>query len=188
MHAADLATLMGALALGSCAAAPPQQPSQSIFELPEVRRIVTSEDSAGRAFVLADGPSTNVVMLNGSRVARLWETQGMPIAIPVSRDLGATAGNAYRPEFVGSSLYVADLPPGSNLADIPLHKQESMDYVVLLEGQVDLVLGGGQRLSLKRGDVLVQAGNDHSWVNTGTTPARLLCVTMTGDRRPSTAN
>ncbi|WP_195908475.1 cupin domain-containing protein [Novosphingobium sp. Gsoil 351] len=151
-----------------------------------IRRIVTTEDAAGRAVVLADGHSANSVTLNGSTITRLWETQGSPVAVPVAADLGATAGNAYRPGFTGSSLYVADIPPGSNLKDIPLHKQESMDYIVLLTGQIDLVLatgpGGGKRVAMKPGDVLIQAGNNHSWVNTGKTVARLLCVTQTGVR------
>lgn len=149
-----------------------------------VRRIVTTEAADGQAIVLADGPGTNVIELNGSRIVRLWETHGLPVPIPVASDLGADAGNAYRPGFTGSSLYVADLPPGSDLSDIPLHKQESMDYIVLLAGEIDLVLDGGKRVAMKPGDVLIQAGNNHSWINTGTTVARLLCVTQTGIRGP----
>lgn len=184
MRFVDVMAAGCALGLGACGASPPPELEGASAQLPDVRRIVTSEDSAGRSYVLKVGPSGNVVTLNGSRINRLWETEGMPVPIPVTRDLGAAAGNAYRPGFVGSSLYVADLPPGSDLADIPVHKQESMDYIVLLEGEVDLVLGNGERVAMKRGDVLIQAGNDHSWVNTGTSTARLLCVTMTGDRRP----
>lgn len=152
--------------------------------LPPLRRIVTTEDAAGKAVVLADGPSANVVELNGSRIVRLWETNGSPVAIPVAADLGAEAGNAYRPGFAGSSLYIADIPPGSSLKDIPLHKQESMDYIVLLAGQIDLVLDGGKRVAMKPGEVLIQAGNNHSWINTGKGTARLLCVTQTGRRTP----
>lgn len=149
---------------------------------PEMRRIVTTENTSGRSVVLVDGPSRNTVMLNGSRIARLWETEGMPVSIPVAEDLGAKAGNAYRPGFSGSSLYVADIPPGSGLKDIPLHKQESMDYIVVLGGEIDLVLDGGQRVRMRSGDVLIQAGNNHSWINPLRVPARLLCVTMTGQR------
>jgi mannose-6-phosphate isomerase-like protein (cupin superfamily) len=177
----SLAVLGSALALAGCAA---PQHAANPQQLDPVRRIVTSEDPAGRAFVLADGASGNVVTLNGSRIERLWETGAAPIAIPVTRDLGAQAGNAYRPGFTGSSLYVADIPPGSDLKDIPLHKQESMDYIVLLAGQIDLVIDGGKRIAMKTGDVLVQAGNNHSWINTGTGTARLLCVTQTGIRGP----
>lgn len=168
-----------ALALASCAAA---QQAAGPAPLDPVRRIITSEDAAGNAYVIADGASGNVVMLNGSRIERLWETDGSPVAIPVTRDLGAQAGNAYRPGFAGSSLYVADIPPGSGLKDIPLHKQESMDYIVVLAGQIDLVIDGGKRITMKTGDVLIQAGNNHSWINTGPGTARLLCVTQTGQR------
>jgi mannose-6-phosphate isomerase-like protein (cupin superfamily) len=158
-------------------------PAAAKPSLPPIRRIVTTEDASGHAAVLADGASANTVTLNGSTITRLWETQGSPVAIPVTADLGATAGNAYRPGFAGSSLYVADIPPGSDLKDIPLHKQESMDYIVLLSGQIDLVLEGGKRIAMKPGEVLIQAGNNHSWVNTGRTVARLLCVTQTGIRQ-----
>ena len=151
--------------------------------LPQIRRVVTTEDASGRSVVLADGLSRNVLSLNGSRIERLWETQGLPVVIPVREDLGAKAGNAYRAGFTGSSLYVADIPPGSNLGDIPLHKQESMDYIVVLAGAIDLVLDGGKRVRLRTGDVLVQAGNNHSWINPLDRPARLLCVTLTGQRK-----
>lgn len=151
--------------------------------LPDVRRIITSEDATGRAYVLADGPSANVVTLNGSKITRLWETDGSPVAIPVSKDLGATAGNAYRPGFAGSSLYVADIPPASNLSNIPLHRQESMDYIIVASGEIDLVLPGPKRLRMRAGDVLIQAGNEHSWINPTDKPARLLCITQTGARR-----
>lgn len=150
--------------------------------LPPVRRIVTSQDAAGRSYVLADGSSANVVMLNGSRVERLWETQGLPVAIPVDRDLGATAKNGYRPGFVGSSMYVADIPVGSGLQQVPMHKLNSMDYIVVMEGMIDLVLDGDKRVPMKRGDILIQAGDNHSWINTGNTPVRLLNIIMTGQR------
>jgi mannose-6-phosphate isomerase-like protein (cupin superfamily) len=162
------------LLTGACA--------ETASSLAPLRRIVTTEDAAGRSTLMSDGPGTNVVELNGSRIVRLWETDGLPVAIPVTTDLGAKAGNAYRPGFVGSSLYVADIPPGSDLANIPLHKQESMDYIILLAGEIDLVLDGGKRVSMKPGDVLVQAGNNHSWINRGKVTARLLCVTQTGRR------
>ena len=151
-------------------------------QLPPVRRIITSEDAAGHSYVLADGSSANVVMLNGSRVERLWETQGLPVAVPVDRDLGATAKNGYRPGFVGSSMYIADIPVGSGLQQVPMHKLNSMDYIVVMEGTIDLVLDGNKRVPMKRGDILIQAGDNHSWINTGNTPVRLLNIIMTGQR------
>ena len=150
-------------------------------ELEETRRVITITGADGEPAVLADGPSANSVMLNGSRISRIWETTEMPVNLQVSGDAGATAGNAYREGFVGSSLYTADIPPGSGLDDIPMHAQDSLDYIAVLEGEIDLLLPG-QDIRLRRGDVLVQAGNLHSWANRSDRPARLLVVVLTGSR------
>lgn len=149
--------------------------------LPELRRIVTVEDHDGSAVVLADDAGSNVVMLNGSRIVRLWETTGMPVALDIAEDRGATAGNAYREGFTGSSFYIAEIPPGSDLGDIPLHRQESLDYIAVLEGEIVLALPA-QRLTMRRGDLLVQAGTMHGWINETDEPCRLLVVVLTGKR------
>jgi len=149
--------------------------------LPEIRRIVTAENAAGESIVIADDAGSNIVELNGSRIVRLWETTDMPVSLSVDRDIGATAGNAYREGFVGSSFYVAEIPPGSDLSNIPLHKQESIDYIAVLEGEIVLVLPE-QELRMTRGDILIQAGNVHSWVNDTDQTCRILVVVLTGTR------
>ncbi|MGI9225872.1 MAG: cupin domain-containing protein [Woeseiaceae bacterium] len=155
-------------------AAEPQSPG-------DIRRIVTIEDGDGDVRVLADDAGTNVVELNGSRIVRLWETTDMPVPLVVDSDIGATAGNAYREGFVGSSFYIAEIPAGSDLSNIPMHKQESLDYIAVLDGEIVLVLPE-ERLRMKRGDLLVQAGNMHSWVNDSEGTCRLLVVVLTGTR------
>lgn len=152
-----------------------------VESLPDVRRIVTFEDAGGEAQVLADDAGSNIVELNGSRIVRLWETQQMPVPLAVSEDVGATAGNAYRDGFVGSSFYIAEIPPGSDLSNIPLHQQDSLDYIAVLEGEIVLVLPEEEK-RMRRGDLLVQAGNTHSWVNDSETTCRLLVVVLTGAR------
>lgn len=57
-----------------------------------------------------------------------------------------------------------------------------MDYIAVLAGEVDLILDDGKAVTMRTGDVLVQAGNNHSWINRGPAPVRLLCVTLTGVR------
>lgn len=170
-------SLTGLLLFLACSTAAGEMPADE-DQLAEVRRIVTVVDGGG-VRVLADGASPNVIELNGSRIMRLWETEGLPVSLAVGADAGASAGNAYRKGFVGSSLYVADIPPGSDLDDIPLHAQDSLDYIAVLEGEIELVLPG-QALRMRQGDILVQAGNLHSWVNRSDRPCRLLVVVQTG--------
>ena len=168
-----LSAVVAGLVLSACASSP--------GDLPELRRIVTVEDEAGSARVLADDAGTNVVMLNESRIVRLWETSQMPVPLAIRDDAGATAGNAYRNGFTGSSFYVAEIPPGSDLSNIPLHRQDSLDYIAVLEGEIVLVLPG-ERMTMRRGDLLVQAGNRHSWINESRQHCRLLVVVLTGVR------
>ena len=144
----------------------------------EPRRIVTAAVDDNNV-VIADGHSTNVLELNGSQITRLWETGPVPVSLNVTRDLGADAGNAYRQGFVGSSLYVADIPPGSDLSDIPLHSQQSLDYIVVLEGEIDMVLPD-ESIRMRQGDILIQAATVHSWVNPTDEYCRLLVVVLTG--------
>ena len=146
-----------------------------------MRRIVTLEEADGSVTLLADGAAENVTELNGSIITRLWETGPVPVSLNVTGDAGATAGNAYREGFQGTSLYIADIPPGTSLEDIPMHKQDSLDYIAVLSGQINLILPD-QTLAMKPGDVLVQAGNLHSWTNTSDETCRLLVVVLTGKR------
>jgi hypothetical protein len=111
----------------------------------------------------------------------LWETDGFARAIPVTTDLGAKAGNAYRPGFVGSSLYVADIPARLRPCQYPA-PQAGIHGLHHSAGRGDrLVLDGGKRVSMKPGDVLVQAATTIAGSQSKVT-ARLLCVTQTGRR------
>jgi quercetin dioxygenase-like cupin family protein len=107
----------------------------------------------------------------------------VPVALPLTGDQGATAGNAYRPGFAGTSLYTADLPPGIRIG---LHRQQSVDYIAVLAGRIDLVLPRGRK-TLRTGDVLVQAANLHGWENPYAEAARILVVVMTAAAAPTPA-
>ncbi|KAJ5943303.1 hypothetical protein N7516_003471 [Penicillium verrucosum] len=80
----------------------------------------------------------------------------------------------------GSVLRYVDMPPGQLS---PMHRTISLDYGVVLEGEVELVLDSGETRVLKRGDVAVQRATMHAWRNTSDAEwARMLYVLL-----PSTA-
>jgi hypothetical protein len=147
-----------------------------------VRRVVTSYDAAGKSVVMSDGPASNALVLNGTRISRLWEAHGLPVQLPLGADLGATAGNAYRPGFVGTSFYVAELPGGKRAPNIPLHDNATLDYMAILSGKIAFVLDGGREIVLGAGDTLVQGGNMHTWINRWRQPCMLLFVVVSGIR------
>jgi quercetin dioxygenase-like cupin family protein len=62
----------------------------------------------------------------------------------------------------GSVCRVVDMPP---YATSPMHRTVSLDYGVVLEGEVELILDSGETRVMKRGDVSVQRGTNHAWKN-----------------------
>ena len=176
-----LTTRRQALALGSAAAAAVIAPGAGAAAWRPLRRVVTTEDADGRTFVLADGEPGNRFVMNGTRITRLWESGSVPVPLPVSEDLGATAGNAYREGFRGTSFYVAEIPPGTDESDIPMHRQDTLDYMAVLSGSIVLRIPG-RDIELEAGDTIVQAGNLHTWLNRSDEPCVLLFVVVAGDR------
>ncbi|MEZ5500823.1 MAG: hypothetical protein R3E77_15525 [Steroidobacteraceae bacterium] len=144
-----------------------------------LRRVVTSYDAQGRTVVLADGEPGNVLTLNGTRITRLWESSAVPVQLPLGADAGASAGNAYRPGFVGTSFYVAQIPGGTTVKDIPMHRNATLDYMAVLDGRVLLKLDD-QEIDLRQGDLLIQGGNLHSWENRWRRSCLLLFVVVAG--------
>lgn len=146
-----------------------------------LRRVVTAEGADGRGVVLADGEPGNSFVMNGTRITRLWESSQPPVTLPVMDDRGATAGNAYREGFAGTSFYVAEIPPGTDESDIPMHRQDTLDYMAVLAGRIVLRIEGTD-LELAAGDTVVQAGNLHTWINRGSEPCVLLFVVVAAQR------
>jgi len=74
----------------------------------------------------------------------------------------------------GTVLRVVDMPPG---ALSPMHRTISLDYGVVLEGEIDLILDSGESRHMKRGDISIQRGTNHAWRNRSSTSwARMLYV------------
>ena len=61
-----------------------------------------------------------------------------------------------------------------------MHKTETIDYIILLKGDVTLILDE-EDVDLKPFDVVVQRGTNHAWVNNGTEPALLIAVLIDSD-------
>lgn len=164
-----------------------------------VRRIVTGHRADGRSTVLSDAPAPNVKQRaagNGSTL--LWVTDESPADVSRTGDRAAREIGVPPPRR-GSIFRVAEFPPGVGgevrdnetvLRDFgigsdvkrghaprhpAIHRTRSLDYVVVLEGEITLLLDDGEVL-LKQGDVVVQQGTNHAWINRGAATCRLAMV------------
>jgi quercetin dioxygenase-like cupin family protein len=148
---------------------------------PPIRRIVTGHDAGNVAKVLVDGTATNRKSSSPGTVSTLiWSTAGTPADISVGEaieDLGARMlGTA--PPAGGTRFAVIDFPPGNTGR---MHRTETVDYVIVIAGEIDMDMDDST-VHLSAGDVMVQRGTNHAWVNRGTAPARLAFVLI--DAKP----
>jgi quercetin dioxygenase-like cupin family protein len=155
--------------------------SQHKPDAPPIRRIVTGHDAHEVAKVLMDGPATNWKSSSPGTVSTLiWSTDAAPADIAVGEtieDLGARIlGTA--PPANGTRFAVIDFPPGNPGR---MHRTETIDYVIVMAGEIDMDLDGST-VHLRAGDVMVQRGTNHAWVNRGSAPARLAFVLI--DAKP----
>ena len=128
-----------------------------------------------------DGAATNWKSSTPGTVSTLiWSTDGTPADIPVGEtieDCGARIlGTA--PPANGTRFAVIDFPPGNPGR---MHRTETIDYVIVISGEIDMDMDDST-VHLRAGDVMVQRGTNHAWVNRGTAPARLAFVLV--DAKP----
>ena len=130
-----------------------------------IRRVVTGHDKQGRAKVLIDEQVKNVISNRpGATSSVIWQTTGFPINNdgdhdPSDQKIATTVDN-------GTVFRVLKFDPGVSPCN---HRTDSIDYAVVMSGEIDMELDAGS-VHLKAGDVLVQRGTIHNWVNKGKEP------------------
>ncbi|MBV9169464.1 MAG: cupin domain-containing protein [Chloroflexi bacterium] len=131
----------------------------------QVRRVVTGHDADGRAIVLIDDERTGEVRRPGTTAAVIWTSEAFPVDNTGSEDtgqrqVGTTLDN-------GTVFRVIEFAPGNAGRT---HRTDSIDYAVIVSGEIDMELEPGEFVHFKSGDVLVQRGTIHNWVNRGSQP------------------
>jgi uncharacterized cupin superfamily protein len=171
----------------------------------QVRRVVTGRDAAGQAVIASDGippRSHELVHVPGMSTAMLWATRpGVPLRDGGPDPTGEVASQIPLPG--GTCFVIVRFPPDSVFRDpgfdaaaadaeqrvaspgIPelmdpgdpgMHTTDTVDYCVILAGEVWLELDDGALTCLRAGDTVVQNGTRHAWRNLGTEPATLAVV------------
>ncbi len=139
----------------------------------EVRRIVTGHDANGRAVIKTDEQLTAVSRLGHSDIigCEIWSTDTMPVDNSEESDAAQRKGLVTRYNYVGTGqgalLRINQFAPGSKTF---MHRTETLDYGIILSGECDLVLDSGEVVHVKSGDVIVERGTMHAWINNGSEP------------------
>ena len=136
-----------------------------------LRRVVTGHDANGRAVVKIDEVSKNLSSNRpGASACVVWTTESFPVDNTGETDeglrqVGTTLNN-------GTVFRVIEFAPGVAPRN---HRTDSIDYAVVMPGEIDMELDDSV-VHLKAGDVLVQRGTIHNWINRGTAPCVMAFV------------
>jgi quercetin dioxygenase-like cupin family protein len=138
----------------------------------KVRRVVTGHDGSGRAVVKIDEVSKNVVSNRpGASASVIWTTDTFPADNSGDADTSAKKVATTLPG--GTVFRVIEFSPGVSPR---VHRTDSIDYAVVISGEIDMELEKGTEVHLKAGDLLVQRGTLHNWINRGTSPCVMAFV------------
>lgn len=125
-----------------------------------VRRIVTAHDRDGLSVVRSDDSLTPSPIPSGDADFQLiWTTPQVPANLNDDSDGPIPSGLTLNG---GSVIRIVDMMPGKAS---PLHRSYSIDYGVILSGELELELDGGEVVQLGAGDIVVQRGTNHLWRN-----------------------
>jgi quercetin dioxygenase-like cupin family protein len=137
----------------------------------QIRRVVTGHDASGRAVVKIDEVAKNLVSSRpGATACVVWTTEGFPLDNTGEEDAGLRKTGTTLDN--GTVFRILELAPGVTPRN---HRTDSIDYAIVMSGEVDMELDD-TTVHLKAGDVLVQRGTIHNWVNRGTEPCVIAFV------------
>ena len=169
--------------------------------LDQIRRIVTGNDESGSSIVHFDSVLPRRLGSNRRGLTELWNTDGTPIESQIAEERTELPFSLTPPSH-GTRLLFFTVAPEDPNADRAaeekraaeafaaynaghtrpstqrhpwMHKTETIDYVIVLKGELSIVLDGDER-HLKPFDVVIQRGTNHAWVNRGTESVLLAAV------------
>jgi quercetin dioxygenase-like cupin family protein len=148
----------------------------------QIRRVVTGHDAKGHAKVEIDEIAKNVISNRpGASSCVVWSTKGFPVDNDGFKD--PTTGEFKTTVEGGTVFRIVHYAPGVSPRN---HRTDSIDYAVVISGAIEMELDDGVVAKLKAGDVLVQRGTIHNWVNKGTEPCVIAFVLISA--KPVTAS
>ena len=153
------------------------------------RRVVTGHDANGKSVILSDGAPPNVRSKGtGVDFVEIWNTVGAPAPIHSVEPEPTDGPLQVPPARVGSKIrvnvfhpgHILKLPPRADGRHPMMHRTRSIDYGIVLEGEIFLILDDTEVL-LQAGDIVVQRGTDHAWENRSEKVARMAFILIGGE-------
>jgi quercetin dioxygenase-like cupin family protein len=173
----------------------------------QLRRIVTANDANGRSSVLIDGKAAKLLAVEEGGLAEIWSAALGPalfdradrlaneevrlepargaakvrwFTVPAEDETASPEEREAKAAF-GFAACGASHARVDTSRHPMMHRTETLDVIVLVRGNVDLLLDDGEAKAMKPGDVVIQRATNHAWVNRGKETALLVAVLINAD-------
>jgi mannose-6-phosphate isomerase-like protein (cupin superfamily) len=169
------------------------------------RRVVTGHDTQGRAIIVEDGAPSRIFDKLGEPglvFYEVWNTRETPARIDREGGEPGEPRLTLAPPKGGTRIRVLDIPVDDpTTADLEavfeniggrdahvgarsgkhasFHRTQSIDYGIVLDGEITLVLDEAET-TLRPGDICIQRGTSHAWINRGSKPCRIAFILIDG--------
>ena len=149
--------------------------------LPAVQRVVTGHDANGRAiFKSEDVTPTKMIPTGDASFLLLWTTPSVPADLNDEtdgrhRDAGLTINQ-------GSVIRIVDMLPHQVS---PMHRTNSIDYGIILSGEIELELDDGVKKTIREGGIVIQRGTNHLWRNVTDKVCRIAFILIDAQDPPA---
>ncbi|HEX4329036.1 MAG TPA: cupin domain-containing protein [Burkholderiales bacterium] len=175
-----------------------------------IRRVITGHDAKGKAIVVSDAPApfmhANAINPEWNSTD-IWRTDGMPVVVRAQHGETTEGPRRQMPTKNGTVLRINNFPPETdavNNMDVAaarkafaalgnekastfgrggrhplMHRTETIDYAIILEGEIDMLLDD-EDVHLKAGDIVIQCGTNHAWVNRSKAACRVAFILIDG--------
>lgn len=171
-----------------------------------LRRIITTDSAAGRSDILLDGAPAKKMVIEENGLAEIWSAaltngalartddrlagidmklepdgeDGVKVrwfTVPVEDETISAQEREAKVALGFAALGAADARIDTS-RHVMMHKTRSIDVIIVVRGEVDLLLDDGEARALKSGDVIIQQATNHAWVNRGAETALLVAILM----------
>ena len=173
-----------------------------------LRRVVTQNNSASRSEVSIDGGAAKLLAVEEAGLAEIWTAALTGRELLAGEDSLAHQDVRLEPDSGAVKVRWFTVPPedesktpeereaaaafgfaaaGASEARVDvsrhpmMHKTDTLDAIILVRGEVDLLLDEGEAKALKPGDVVMQRATNHAWVNHGKETALLVAVLINAE-------
>jgi quercetin dioxygenase-like cupin family protein len=141
------------------------------------RRIVTGHDASGKSVVVSDAPTPKTLDIGTAAFHEIWITAQTPAQIAATEPEPTERPLRTPPPPDGVIVRFTEMAPG---AESPMHRTQTVDVGVVLEGETWLLLDDGSETRMVPGDAVVQRGTNHAWANRSDRPVRMVFVLIDG--------